>query len=439
MQNPLRKPARKSSAGLPSETAVAAFVSGSDQYSLRCLKTDEAVDAFREEWKRLELESAEPFSAFQGTDWCTAWLRSRQHQQQLDQSEPHVFVLRKNGDAVLVWPAMIVTSRTGARLLTMLTDPLAQYANVIVDRKAVSQDIALDALDRAMRHADVDAVLLHGMPQGSMLQMLAGRNQELATADTQATILDIGHYESWDAYVATIPKRMRKRRNQRRNKLQRLGELSYEVHGGGSDAFLHLVDRALDMKQEWLRETGRRASIVASSETRSFLEALTGAKREDERGYTGAVAHGLLLDGRPIAVEIGLMQAEHYYVYLGAFDWDLRDYSPGKVQMEMSQQWAFGEGVRLYDFLGDPADYKLSWTDTEYRIHSCAIPLSNFGYAYCRLWKAALRPLIKSNLERLSPRYRKIVLAAASRLSGKQGTQHAYDASEESVRSDRTA
>lgn len=420
-----------------SETAIKTYAVRKDHYALTSLDDADAIEAVQEEWRKLELTCREPFAAFQSTHWCMAWLRSARIGDEKHEGRPRVFVLRKNGQAVLVWPTLIVISRIGARLLTDLTDPLGQYCNVIVDRKAVPQDLALEALGDAVKHVNVDAVTLKGIPQGSLLHTFTQQSGIVETA-TEATVLDITRHENWDAYVTALPKRMRKRRNQRHNRLKRLGKLTYQVHCGGTLQFRQLVDRALDMKGEWLQETGRRASIIASSRTRGFLQELRGEQNK-QGTYTGAVAHGLYLDDVPIAIEIGLVQAQHYYVYLGAFDWALRDYSPGKVQMKMSQKWAFDFGIEFYDFLGEPAEYKASWTDSAYPIHSRAIPLTKFGHAYCKIWKAVLRPLIKSNFERLNPRYKKAVMATASRISGESDRGDTREPGDCSVRKKRTA
>ncbi len=197
----------------------------------------------------------------------------------------------------------------------------------------------------------------------------------------------------------------------------RMGELEYRVHAGGTAEYKFLIGRALEMKNEWLQQTGRNAQTLSAPSTVRFLGQLSGDLDAPGQCADGAVAHGLYLDDKPIAIEIGLCQGRHYYVYLGAFDWLFRRYSPGKVQMEYSQEWALETGVRVYDFLGEPADYKSHWTNSACRLRSSHVPVSLLGLGYCLTWKAFLRPVMKSGFARLDPRYRKMLIAGVTAIA----------------------
>lgn len=393
---------------------ISEFLWGRDRCVLECRSGTASILALENQWRRLEVQCSEPFSAFQSANWCFAWLAKRH----LDTGSPQIFVLWRNGRAVLIWPAKIVVSRVGARLLTSLADPFDQYCNVIVDRTAVPQSMAVDVLEQAVKHSGVDAVTLRGFPDGSILQPFAERRGYSDITAKEASVLDISQHRDWQEYVATLPKKTRRNRKQRQNRLNRLGRAQYHVHCGGTPEYRELVDRALEMKCRWLRETGRRATKLSSPLNREFMRSLTGECDGSGKPARGVIAHGLYIDDRPVAIEIGILQDRHYYVYLGAFDWDLRAYSPGKIQMELSQKWAFDTGVATYDFLGGASDYKASWTDTSFRLHNCSVPLTKFGHVYCAVWKAVVRPLLKDGFNRLNPRHKKAVIALAGRLAG---------------------
>ena len=397
---------------------VAGYELDRDSYSLECLQTRTELDGFQKEWRELEQRCGELFIAFQTADWCLTWIRSHLHNTMDRPAEPMVFVVRKNGEAVLVWPAMKVRSRIGVRLLVSLSSPLGQYSNVVVDRSAISRRLASRALRDAIKFAKVDAAALDAIPDGSMLQSLTKQRGIPEVFHKESAILDIGKREDMTSYLDALPKKTRRQRNQRRNKLMRMGELEYRVHPGGSAEYKYLISRALEMKNEWLRQTGRNAQTLSAPSTVRFLGELSGDLNTSDEFANGAVAHGLYLDDKPIAIEIGLCQGKHYYVYLGAFDWSFRKYSPGKVQMEYSQKWAHEAGVHVYDFLGEPADYKAHWTNTACRIQSSHIPASLLGLAYCATWKSVLRPVMKSGFAKLDPRYRKMLIAAVTAVTG---------------------
>jgi CelD/BcsL family acetyltransferase involved in cellulose biosynthesis len=80
---------------------------------------------------------------------------------------------------------------------------------------------------------------------------------------------------------------------------------------------------------------------------------------------------------------------------MGSFDWELRDLSPGKIQMEMTVCRLIDNGVYAYDLLANPADYKQSWSNREIVLKTFAIPFSWKGRAYAELWLNRLRPALK--------------------------------------------
>ncbi|MDA4847470.1 GNAT family N-acetyltransferase [Hoeflea poritis] len=420
----------------PGAGTVAGYELDGDRYTLECLKTRAELDAFEGAWRQLERRCCELFIAFQTADWCLTWIRSNLHNTAKKPVEPHVFVLRKNGEAVLVWPTMKVRSRIGMRLLVSLTSPLSQYSNVIVDRASVPTKLTARALRDAIRFSKVDAAALDAIPDGSMLQSLTKKHGIPEIFHQESSILDLGKEEDMKSYLDALPKKTRRQRNQRRNKLTRMGKLDYRVHPGGSAEYKFLIGRALEMKNEWLQQTGRNAQTLSAPSTLRFLGQLSGDTNAPGQCAEGAVAHGLYLDDKPIAIEIGLCQGRHYYVYLGAFDWSYRKYSPGKVQMEYSQNWAHEAGVKIYDFLGEPADYKAHWTNSACRIQSSHVPVTLLGLAYCATWKSVLRPAMKSAFARLDPRYRRMLMGAVAAIAGRAtGNERGIDKARNSAES----
>ena len=99
----------------------------------------------------------------------------------------------------------------------------------------------------------------------------------------------------------------------------------------------------------------------------------------------GACLSVLEAGERVAAIEIGFLHARHYYRYLGAFDWDLHDVSPGKVQMEMTVCWLIDNGIATYDLLAHPSAYKDSWSNRIVGLKT---------YAITRTWRAASMPTV---------------------------------------------
>ena len=194
-----------------------------------------------------------------------------------------------------------------------------------------------------------------------------------------------------------------------------MGKLEYRVSAGGSDEYRYLVEKCLAFKKIWLRETGRLPGRLGTPETQRFFQSLNFQEKTCDHDI-GAVAHCLYLNEKPVGIELGMLCNNDYYSYLGAIDWDFRKYSPGKVQMEFAQRWAAEEGIRRFDFLNDPSDYKSYWTNSKQDLVSLNIPLTLKGYAYSRVWKTIVRPRLKLFYHKTGAANRELINKASSLL-----------------------
>ncbi len=393
--------------GLTAENIVE-FAENGSIYRLACLGNQDEVRRLKADWQALEQASKEPFTYFQSYDWCSEWCAanirdrdgSREHQL-------HLYTLRRDGKLVMVWPMMAIKSRLGARLLTFLTEPLGQYANILVDRSQVSEKMGQKVWKRIKKHARVDAVTINQFPAGCFLETVLGRPGFSENTKREISLLDLTGFKTWDDHHASLSRSARKQRNKRRNKLAKQGTVGYEVIPGRDARYRELVDLGLKMKQDWLHQTGRQSAALSENKTNAFLSGLSGHVQDEDGRPSGAFAHALTLDGRPIAIEIGMAMHGHYYSYLGAFDWSWRDYSPGKIQIESAQKWAKEAGLERFDFLGDPSDYKSGWSGTTHALHSRFVPNTILGFFYCLAWKSYLRPALKQHYHQMGANGRK--------------------------------
>ena len=399
----------------PRSASLASYVRGNDRFALGCLGTRAEIAAIEAEWRDLEARCSEPFTTFQSVDWSLACLTNRETLTDGPWPAPAVYTLRKNDDLVLVWPLMIERNRVGLQLLKNLSAPYAQYSNLIVDADQAPREIVVAAIDDALSLSDADAALIERCPDGTALSDIVRSLGMAEYGQTSSSVLDLQSCGSWDECRAALPKKIRRRRNRRRNRLARHGALTFEVHRGGTEEYRDLVREALSMKTEWLRRTGRSSTQLSRPETLGFL---SGVPAMDAHGDIGILAHGLYCDGKPIAIEIGLRKNGYYCAYMGAFDWAWRDLSPGKTQMEYSQQWAVEAGIETYDLLGEMCEYKAQWTNSTVPLHSRAIPLSAVGFVYCVSWRVALRPFAKWLMTSLGQNSRRTVFGLISRLRG---------------------
>lgn len=397
---PLSEAKTDNSYNIAQDTPAMNFLVEGNQYILDCISDIDAIGDLGPEWKSLERNHCEPYSYFQSYDWCYQWCKI--YGQQIDGNSAQdikIYVLRRNGELIMVWPMMIAKSRAGIRNLTFLTEPHGQYGNVILNRRLFSTDVGKRVWNHIRTQTKADAITLDQYPKSSMLCGIVDGQGYVENSRKYSSVLSLTAFETWDDYRASLPRKLRKQRNQRHNKLAKQGNVDYEVHYGGSEKYRELVDLALRWKVEWLSATGRRATVLSMDTTKTFLSNLNG---NQDTIPNGVVLGALTLDGKPIGIEIGMCLAGHYYSFLGAFDWQHRKLSPGKMQIEFAQKWAKEAGLEKFDFLGDPADYKSTWTDSKTELESQSFPITVRGYFYCVVWKAYLRPLARATFNKMN-------------------------------------
>ncbi len=386
-----------------------------NQFVLDCLTNVNAIEEISKEWRELEQKCGEPYIYFQSFDWCLEWCKEFSNPHVQNKSVPlpaiKVYALHRNGDLVMVWPMMATKSATGLTIQTFLTEPHGQYGNIICDRKLIPASIGKRIWQHIKNNSDADAIVIDQYPQSSFLREMVESHGICECSERHSSVLDLTAFQTWDEYRASLSRRMRKQRNQRRNKITKLGNLGVETHYGGSDRYRELVAIALVWKKVWLDKTGRRAEVLSDESTKAFFSNLKGSKETGVSPPSGAVLNVLTLDHKPIGIEIGFCLDEHYYCYLGAFDWELKNYSPGKIQMEETQIWAKEKGFKKFDFLGEPADYKTSWTNSTCSLESRSVAITMRGFLYCVLWKVYLRPVTRYVFNKLKVENRTKLLA----------------------------
>ena len=382
------------------------FMDDGNQYVLDCLSDAQSMEIIAAEWKVLEKNCGEPYIYFQSFDWCYQWCKTFGQKSSKDDQQIqaiNIYVLRRNGDLVMVWPTMSnKLDILGIRIQTFLTEPHGQYGNIICNRKQFPLAIAKRVWQHIKKTSAVDAIIFDQYPQSSFLRQIIADKGFVESSQKHSSILNLDAFDTWEDYVATLDRKQRKQRNQKRRKLAKTGEIKFETHYGGSERYRELIDLALDWKKVWLNKTGRRDAVLSQNRIRTFLGTLNGTDGAGILPPEGAVLGVLMVDEKPVGIEIGMCLDGHYYCYLGAFDWQQKSFSPGKIQIEEMQKWAKEAGLSKYDFLGDPADYKNEWINTTDCLESRSVALTIRGFFYCKFWKAYLRPIARVIFNNLS-------------------------------------
>ncbi|MEO0329952.1 MAG: GNAT family N-acetyltransferase [Pseudomonadota bacterium] len=351
----------------------------------------ESIQSIKDDWLRLEANSGEVFTYFQTYDWCFNWC-SKFTEKTDTGPQIQVFLLKVNGQTALIWPMMQEKTSGDILVLRSLTESLGQYCNWLYDCDVVTSDLAWQVWQNIHALCDADAITLTNVAETSLLATTVDGLGFKERIPQVSSILEYDGIDTWDSYYKSLSRSQRKERLRRARKLEEQGDVSYEVYEAGSSEFKQYVEAAIVMKQQWLQETERQSLALFDSRTIDFLKSLSVENcSKDGKAFV----HVLSLDNQPIALEIGMVLNRHYYSYLGSIDLEWKSFSPGKIQIDRAQKWAFDQGVQCFDFLSDPSDYKKSWSNKQFAMVSVSIPVTFRGRLYCSLWKSLLRPTLK--------------------------------------------
>lgn len=361
---------------------------GRGELICRTLSSIAEIDAIAEQWLEVEQFCVSRLSYFQTFSWCRGWICQFCRP---GGPVPHIRTAWRGSELVAVWPLMIAGGSVGLRRLENLGEPHSQYCNIIC-RTDVDMEAVLAVLVADLTGGDsCDVAVFKPVPAESGLGRALQHFPDIRGYRNEASVLDLSLYASSDDYTAQLGKVQKRNRNRRRNHLARLGELSFSVIWPDHADFAELIAVGAAMKRRWLSETARYSAGFAMAEYETFLAGLSG----DAAAMSGACLSVLRAGDRVVAVELGFIHKRHYYAYLGGFEWELRDFSPGKVQMDMTVGWLIDHGVEAYDLLVNPADYKRSWSNHDIKLRGFAVPVTWKGHFYAGAWLPTIRPAIK--------------------------------------------
>jgi CelD/BcsL family acetyltransferase involved in cellulose biosynthesis len=351
------------------------------------------MDIYAEQWRDLDRRTTAPMVWFQSFEWCRNWMAVHGK----GRFEPHIVLLFRGNVVTAVLPMMIETTPVGVRILRSLGEPHSQYANILTETGSL-QDEELAILAKALHKIrGADGLVLNLVPEGSPLAKLLpeqSQSAELQNASQQFVFDGMSTGAEFTALrKSSIKKKMRKSMQQ----LQARGTVSFTVVRPNDARYLNWIKDCLRFKKQWLNRTGRISTGLEFAGHGAFLAALPQADGDGN----GPVLSALLLDGKPVAIEIGFVQHGHYYSYIGGFDWSFRQLSPGKVQMEMTLAWLIDNGVRVFDLLANPSDYKADYSNRTVSLSGHAMSMTRYGKVYASVWQSLLRPALKHSFKML--------------------------------------
>lgn len=330
------------------------------------LVTDEgAFLALRERWNRLHRESA-PGDPFLSHEWLdAAWQWSRQR------GDLHVLCCESEGS--LVGAAALLRSHPeagGVRTLEFLSVPDTQRCDIVArpeHRERVAGAI-VDALRTRQREWDV--LKLRYLTEGTLtttrfVPALSQAGYRCEASSVANPWIDLTG--SWDSYLASRSRRVKKAINLAANRLKRAGAVEIvwlEPGKGSADEAARALDAATSISaRSWKTRTGNSLDNAGPG---AFLRTL--ARHAHRRGWLSIWT--LSLDGQAIAMEIQLIVQGNVFALRSDFDAAHDDISPGSHLNRCMLETLFARGLARYSMGPGDNPYKYRWAQGADPVHA---------------------------------------------------------------------
>lgn len=389
---------------VPPRTAEFGFKSRSDAKfdgagSFELVTDLQAMAELEADWNALferMKQRSNPFLAFNWNWlWCKHYLADKDAGTGVSLC---VVVGRRKGTVDMIWP-LLLTEKCGLRKLSFMGAPVSQYADVLIDDGPVKLSRLIACWDYVRRHLAPDVFVARKVRADSAIAPFFNASTAIVTNQDEAPYAELSAIPDFETFRARFSKRLRKNIRRQTNRLAEHGAIEFKVLDESSQAG-ELVGTAIDMKSEWLRQNGHISPGFSDPRYKAFFQDAASAVDQP----SGCMVSLYSLDGRPLAIEVGVLSKGHYSAHIGAFDQEFSTLSPGTQQMNLTIEYLLEQGSKTYDLLAPMSDYKRIWTDASIGVGDYALATSLRGRVFALLYLKWARPIIKSALTALSNR-----------------------------------
>jgi CelD/BcsL family acetyltransferase involved in cellulose biosynthesis len=278
---------------------------------------------------------------------------------------PRIVTVRDGKRPMAVFPT-VVGHWLGIPSIRFLGEPFVQYGDVIArpDAKATHLHAALAAAadERVasvafFRRVRIDAVIA---------PILAHR--AAVVTDDGAPIVDLQDGAKLKSHHARELRRLRRR-------LSEQGDLVFEVVRGA--ATREILHETLQFKRDWLIERGLPSALFGNRHWERVILDLAGARC----GATEMMVARVLVGGMTAATEIGFVDRDTWFAYMGALSPDIARFGPGHILMDELMAWCRARGLKAYDLLPPIQPYKLALASRAIPARDYALALGLAGFA----------------------------------------------------------
>ncbi len=311
-----------------------------------------------------ELFNSRESEASLSIDWTDALQKTH-----LQGAAFFLVVLRDSSGILGILPLCIKEAKKfGLSLSTLI--PVAEYFNTHSDiLLSSSSDEVIEALLRALSGLKYkwDIFRINRFIETSpVLDRITRHLQDNATFDFDirrtepSFFIELG--DSYDDYL-------RKKSSNFRHKLKNVAK---KMHSLGDVAFLRTQDfrdfsEAYNVilsieGNSWKHEHG--TAITSSEKQKEFYRAL--GQSAYDKGWLRLCI--LYLNHEPVAFEMGLVKGQKYYGVHASYKEKYKKENPGTMLLARYIEDLIRDGIKEYDWFGEPFEFQSRWTD-KYRWH----------------------------------------------------------------------
>jgi CelD/BcsL family acetyltransferase involved in cellulose biosynthesis len=289
------------------------------------------------------------------------------------ESDLHVIILHTEGRLRAAAPLARV-NRHGTRRLALLG------ASTLHEPSGLLYDSA-DSL------AEMCAVLTR-QPYPVVLQRLPAESSAVSQMRTQSgrrgTFIArpaagspyLSIHSSWEQYHGTLSSRRRYDFRRARGRLGQRGTVSVRFISPSADDMAHLLDGAFRIESSgWKGRLG--SGLQCNHPLQHFMRVYAGRICP-----TGMLRITLLeVADEAVAMQIGVIHANRYWLLKIGHDERWADYSPGMQLMMETVRMAFEQELEAYEFLGADEPWLRVWTNQSHA--TCTLvhyPYSTYGF-----------------------------------------------------------
>lgn len=340
---------------------------------LHCIRSRQEFNALEADWTALYERSGKCHHTFQTYNWCWHWCETYLREGTAGATELAIVTGRVGGELVMIWP-LLIEHGLGMRQVKWLGEPVSQYGDAIVKDDARAGKWLEAAWRQITEALGADLVVLNKVRADANVAQLLAEHQVRVAYRQEAPELALGDYDDFEHYQTRFSPKKRRNRRRHWRRLSELGSLEFVSHAEGEKA-RELALAAIDLKRKWLADRGLASRAYAHEDFDIFFASVA----RDPARSAGCQVSALLLDGVPIAVEIGFVSKGRYGLHISVFDIAYEPLGAGAQKMLDTIRHCYDAGYHTYD-LQAPADpYKLGWTNRSTPVIDYIAPASLKG------------------------------------------------------------